>query len=338
MKAMRLHAPAPAENRPLRLEDVPVPEPGPGEVRIRVSMCGVCHTDLHTVEGDLTLPRLPIIPGHQIVGTIDALGEGVREFHPGQRVGVTWMHSGCGACEYCTRDLENLCPEARFTGLHADGGYAEFAIARAHWTYPLPDVFSDEHAAPLLCAGVIGFRSLRLSDIEPGGRLGLFGFGASAHVCIQIARHWDCEVYVFSRSAEHRRHAERLGAAWTGRAGDRPPALLDSAITFAPVGWIVHEALKTVRPGGTVAINAVHLTPIPETPYDLIYHERTLRTVANCTRRDAVEFLRAAAEIPVHTDVEVYPLEAANEVLLRVKRSEVCGAAVLRAAGADSNP
>ena len=329
MKAMVLRKARPIEEKPLEAVEVPAPTPGPDEIRIKVQACGVCHTDLHTVEGELTLPRLPVIPGHQIVGVVDQLGANVTRFRLGDRVGVAWLYSSCGQCDFCRRGLENLCDQARFTGLHADGGYAQYTVVPAAFAYPIPPGFPDLQAAPLLCAGVIGYRSLRLSEIQPGERLGLYGFGASAHVTIQVARHWGCEVFVFTRSEEHRQLARELGAAWVGGARDEPPALLDSAITFAPAGWIVLEALRVLRKGGTVAINAIHMSPIPEMKYSLIYGERTLRSVANMTRQDAEELLQLAAQIPIHTEVEVYPLAEANRVLQRLKDRQVRGAAVL---------
>jgi propanol-preferring alcohol dehydrogenase len=330
MKAMILREPRPAEENPLVAADLAVPEPGAGQVRVHVRACGVCHTDLHLVEGEIALPKLPVVPGHQIVGQVDALGEGVTRFAPGDRVGVPWLYSTCGQCENCRRGLENLCDNARFTGQHADGGFAEYMVVPAAFAYPIPGGFPDQQAAPLLCAGIIGYRSLRLSEIRPGGRLGLYGFGASAHVTIQVARHWGCEVYVFTRSEEHQRHALKLGATWVGQAQEVPPAELDSAITFAPAGWLVPEVLRNLRKGGTLAINAIHMSPIPEMPYSLLYGERTIRSVANSTRRDAEELLQLAAEIPIHTDVERYPLAEANAVLQRLKRSQIQGAAVLQ--------
>ncbi|MGD8491370.1 MAG: zinc-dependent alcohol dehydrogenase family protein [Anaerolineae bacterium] len=332
MKAMILQEARPVEEDPLSAVDLPVPEPEEGQIRLRIRACGVCHTDLHLVEGEIALPKLPVVPGHQVVAEVDALGPGVSQFSPGDRVGVPWLYSTCGKCDYCQRGLENLCDEARFTGQHVDGGFAEFMVVPAAFAYPIPDGFPDEQAAPLLCAGIIGYRSLRLSEIQPGGRLGLYGFGASAHVTIQVARHWDCEVYVFTRSAEHQRHALDLGAVWVGQAQDTPPAELDSAITFAPVGWLVPEVLRVLRKGGTLAINAIHMSPIPELPYSLLYGERTVRSVANSTRQDATELLQLAAEIPIHTDIERYPLAEANGVLQRLKRAEVQGAAVLEIA------
>jgi propanol-preferring alcohol dehydrogenase len=329
MKAMLLSAPAPIEASPLALDELPRPDPGPGQIRIRVRVCGVCHTDLHTVEGELALPKLPLVPGHQIVGIVDALGAGVTRFQVGDRVGVPWLHQACGACDYCQRGAENLCESAQFTGLHVDGGYAQYTLAPADFSYPIPDVFSDAEASPLLCAGIIGYRSLRLSEIQPGQRLGLYGFGASAHIAIQVARYWDCQVYVFTRTESHRQLARELGAVWVGDARDDPGVRLQGSITFAPVGWIVPEALRVLDKGGTLAINAIHMSPIPELPYRLIYHERTLRSVANSTRQDAEELLAVAAQIPIRTEVQTFPLEEANQALHALKASQIDGAAAL---------
>jgi propanol-preferring alcohol dehydrogenase len=330
MQAMILREAKPAEENPLIKANLPMPEPAAGQIRLQVHACGVCHTDLHLVEGEIALPKLPIVPGHQIVGQVDILGDGVARFAPGDRAGVPWLYSTCGICNYCQSGLENLCDNAHFTGQHVDGGFAEYMVVPAEFAYPIPQGFPDEQAAPLLCAGIIGYRALRLCEIEPGGRLGLYGFGASAHVTIQVARHWGCEVYVFTRSEDHRRHASELGASWVGRAQDTPPAELDSAITFAPAGWLVPEVLRVLRKGGTLAINAIHMSPVPELPYALLYGERTVRSVANSTRQDAEELLRLAAEIPIHTDVELSPLVEANAVLQRLKRAEIQGAAVLQ--------
>jgi propanol-preferring alcohol dehydrogenase len=334
MKAMILPAPRPAEEDPLVLADLPVPEPGPGEIRLRVRACAVCHTDLHLAEGEMATPKLPVVPGHQVVGVVDKLGEGVTRFDLGDRAGVPWLYWACGECDYCRRGQENLCDRARFTGQHVDGGFAETMVVPAAFACPIPAGFTDEQAAPLLCAGVIGYRSLRLCGIRPGGRLGLYGFGASAHVTIQVARHWGCEVYVFTRSQEHRHHALELGAAWVGAAEETPPHELDAAITFAPAGGLVPQALRVLRKAGTLAVNAIHLSPIPEMPYALLYGERTVRSVANATRRDAQELMQWAAEIPVHVDVELYPLSGANAVLRRLKRAEIRGSAVLQIATA----
>ncbi len=313
----------------MELADLPRPQPGPGEVRIRVRACGLCHTDLHTVEGDLALPKLPVVPGHQIVGIVEAQGEGAARFAVGERVGVPWLYRTCGRCEFCQHGLENLCERAQFTGLHADGGYAEAMVVHQDFAYPIPAGFSDVEAAPLLCAGIIGYRALRLSQVRPGQRLGLYGFGASAHVTIQVARHWGCPVYVFTRSEGHRRLAHELGAVWTGSAEDAPPEKMHASIIFAPAGGLVPQALRVLERGGTLALAGVTMTPIPELDYGLLYWERILRSVANFARRDADELLRIAAEIPIHTTVQAFPLDAANEALLALKRSEIDGAGVL---------
>ncbi len=329
MKTMRLFEPQAAEANPLRPVDLPRPEPGPGQVRLDLRVCGVCHTDLHTVEGDIHPTELPRTPGHQVVGVIDAVGPGVLETRIGERVGVPWLYQACGVCEFCRRGEENLCPEARFTGFHVDGGFAEAMLARADYVLPIPPDLSDEQAAPLLCAGIIGYRSLRKADLRPGERLGLVGFGASAHLAIQVARHWGCEVYVFTRSDAHRRHAAELGAAWVGGAEDRAPEPLDRAVIFAPAGGLVPSILAKLRPGGTLAINAIHMSPIPKFPYNLIYGERTLRSVANATYQDGVDFLRLAVEVPVMATVASYPLKAVNQALLDLKHSKINGEAVL---------
>jgi len=332
MRAMRLLEQRPAEENPLVLKDLAIPEPGPGQARLRVHICGVCHTDLHTVEGDIHPSQLPITPGHQVVAAVDALGPDQPEskgLQVGDRVGVPWLYQADGTCEFCRRGQENLCPNACFTGFHVDGGYAEYMIADSRYVLPIPESISDEQAAPLLCAGIIGYRSLHQADLQPGERLGLVGFGASAHLAIQVARHWNCEVYVFTRSAEHRRHAEELGAVWTGGAQDRPPQELDRAVIFAPAGRLVPMILEKLRPGGTLAINAVHMSPLPEMPYNLIYGERTLRSVANATYKDGEEFLKLAAEIPVQATVNTYSLEDANLALQDLKHSRINGEAIL---------
>jgi propanol-preferring alcohol dehydrogenase len=330
MRAMLLTKAKPAEESPLHKADLPDPAPGPGEIRVRVRVCGVCHTDLHVVEGDLRLPKLPLVPGHQIVGVVEALGPAVREFKEGDRVGIPWLYSTCGHCVYCTKGLENLCESPRFTGYHVDGGYAEAVVVPAAFAYEIPKTFSDVEAAPLLCAGIIGYRSLRLSDAQPGERLGLYGFGASAHIVIQLARHMNCEVYVFTRSSAHRELALALGAAWAGAAKDAPPAPLDCAIIFAPAGALVPEALRVLRKGGTVALAGITMSPIPEMDYGLIYHERIIRSVANSTRQDARDLLRLAAEIPVRTEVQQFSLSEANQALQALKHSQIRGAGVLK--------
>lgn len=331
MKAMVLSGFKPVEERPLRLQEVDLPVPGPGEILLRINYCGVCHTDLHTVEGELPTMALPRIPGHQVVGTVEQMGEETSLFHRGDRVGVAWLYSSCGRCRFCRSGRENLCQEAKFTGYHVDGGYAEYMVVPENFAYELPDDFPDEQAAPLLCAGIIGYRALRLSRIKPGEKLGLFGFGASAHVTIQVARHWGCRVYVFSRSEEHRRHALKLGAYWVGAPNDMPPEKLDSSIVFAPAGEVARQALRVIDRGGTVALAGIYMTPIPELDYEKeLYFEKALKSVANATRQDGVEFLKIAAEIPIRTDIQIYPLEKANEALLDVKHSRINGAAVLK--------
>ena len=333
MKAIRVVQQAPLHPGSLQLAELPLPEPGAGRVRLRVLACGVCHTDLHIVEGDIHPPRLPLTPGHQVVGMVDALGVGDSGgLRIGDRVGVPWLHQTCGQCDFCCRGQENLCPLARFTGFHVDGGFAEYILAAASGVLPLPVAITDEQAAPLLCAGIIGYRALRLADLQPGERLGLVGFGASAHLAIQLAHFWGCQIYVFTRSAAHRQHALELGAAWVGEAGESPPHALDRAVIFAPSGSLVPRTLEVLRPGGTLAINAIHMTPIPELPYSLIYGERTLRSVANATRQDGVEFLELAAHIPLHADVSLYTLQDANHALRDLKDSRINGEAVLQIA------
>ena len=328
MRAMSLAATARAEERPLAPVEAEAPRPGPGEVAVAVEACGVCRTDLHILEGEVPA-RLPIVPGHQAAGRVAAVGPGVTGFSPGDPVGVGWIASTCGRCRFCRSERENLCPDATFTGRDRDGGYADALTADARWVYRLPAGFSAADAAPLLCAGIIGYRSLRLSGIAPGGRLGLFGFGASAHLAIQVARNRGCAVYAFTREAPHRELALRMGAAWAGDTFDDPGVCLDAAVTFAPAGDVVLAALSRVDRGGTVAVNAIHMDPLPPIPYEKLYGERVVRSVMNYTRRDAEEFLALAARIPVRAETEVFPLERAGEALLRVKRGEVRGAAVL---------
>ena len=285
MRAVRLHEPQPVENKPLVLEEVPDPVAGPGQIRLRVRACGICHTDLHTIERELTLPRLPLIPGHQVVGVVDAVGEGVTALKVGDRVGVPWLYRTCGNLSLLRERQKNLCKQAEFTGLHVDGGYAQYMIAEEDFAYRLPEGYDDLQIAPLLCAGIIGYRALHVSEAHHGGRLGLYGFGASAHITIQIARYWGCEVYVFTRSDAHRRLARDLGAAWVGGVEDTPPHPMDSSIIFAPAGQLVPEALHVLDRGGTLALAGIYMTQIPALAYDSIYWERTLRTVANSTRR-----------------------------------------------------
>jgi alcohol dehydrogenase, propanol-preferring len=329
MKACVLHAPAAVTTNPLEFTDVPVPEPGRGEVRVRVSACGVCRTDLHVVEGELPARESPIIPGHQAVGIIDKLGEGARRRKIGERVGIPWLHHTDGTCEFCRSGRENLCDNPRFTGYTDDGGYAEYTIAPEDFVYSLPQALSDEQAAPLLCAGIIGFRCLRLSGVKAGSRLAFYGFGAAAHVAIQLARHWGVEVYAATRGEKHRQLAKDLGARWVGEAADTPPVKLDAAIIFAPAGELVPPALEALKKGGTLVLGGIHMSPIPSFNYDLLYGERLIRSVANNTRQDGEDFLRIAAEIPVRTQVTIYPLREANRALNDLKSDRVNGAAVL---------
>ncbi len=329
MLVQELARPAAIADRPLTLVDRPARRPGPGEIAVDVSCCGVCRTDLQLVEGDLAAHRLPVVPGHQVVGHVRAVGEGVERWRLGDRVGVAWLGGSCGTCRPCRAGRENLCADAEFTGWDRDGGYGESVVARADFVFPIPEGFTDHHAAPLLCGGVIGYRALHVAGVEPGSRLGLYGFGASALLTIQVARHWGCAVYVTTRSATERARALDLGAAWAGSYADRPPVALDAAITFAPVGSVVIAALDALAPGGTVAVNAIHLDRIPEFDYGLLWLERGVRSVANFTRRDAEEFLALAAEIPIRPVVDLYPLAMANEALEVVKRGAVAGAAVL---------
>lgn len=330
MRAVRLTHQAPIEEHPLEVVDLQRPEPSRGQLLLKVRLCGICHTDLHTVEGDIHPPSLPVTPGHQVVGQVEALGEGVEGWQVGDRVGVPWLHDADGTCEFCRRGQENLCPQARFTGFDVDGGYAEAMLASAEYALHLPQSLDDETAAPLLCAGIIGYRSLRQAELQPGERLGLAGFGASAHLAIQVARYWGCPVSVFTRSENHRELALQLGAEWAGGADDEPPHPLDRIVTFAPVGTLVPKMLAKLRPGGTLAINAIHMSPIPEFGYDLIYGERTLRSVTNLTRQDGDEFLSLAAEIPIRPTVKMYPLADANQALEDLKYSRIDGAAVLQ--------
>ena len=330
MRAMVLERQAEPEQDPLSLCEVATPAPEAGQIRVRVSVCAVCHTDLHIVEGDLPLHKQPVIPGHQIVGVVDALGQGAKAFKAGDRVGIPWLNWTCGECGYCRRGHENLCERARFTGWDVDGGYAEYVVVPEEYAYALPKSFTDENAAPLLCAGIIGYRSYRLSNARKGERLGLYGFGASAHIVLQFARHLGNECYVFTRTPAHAELAKELGAVWVGRAEEMPPAKLDCAIVFAPAGHIVPLALRAVRKGGTIACAGITMSPIPQLDYADLYHERVLRSVANSTRRDAREFLQLAAGVPVRTEIELFPLEQANRAIAAMKHSRVQGAAVLK--------
>jgi alcohol dehydrogenase, propanol-preferring len=328
MLAAVLTTPQPVGKRPLEIRQVPAPEPGAGQVLLRVRACGVCRTDLHIVEGELPPVRPDIIPGHQIVGEI--AGAGTRELPPGTRVGVSWMGGIDGTCYYCRHGWENLCDAPTFTGYSVNGGYAEYALARADFVFALPPALDDLDAAPLLCAGIIGFRSLRIAGVEPGDRVGLFGFGASAHLAIAVLRAWKCDVYVSTRGASHRALADSLGAVWVGSERDQPPAPLDRAVTFAPSGDVVIAALASLRKGGVLAINAIHLDRVPQFDYDkLLWGERQIRSVANMTRADARDFLKVAAEIGLRPKVTTFSLEHANEALQAVKSDAIDGAAVI---------
>lgn len=330
MQAQILKQAKSVEQNPLEFADVPTPLPRAHEIRIKISVCGLCHTDLHTVEGEIALPKLPLIPGHQIVGVVDQLGQGATRYVMGERVGVPWLNWTDGTCDFCRRGQENLCDQARFTGQHVDGGYAEYTIVDENFAFRIPAIFSDAQAAPLLCGGVIGYRALRLSDLQPGERIGLYGFGNSAHIALQIARHWQCEVYVFTRAKEHQTLAEQLGATWVSRSTDTPPKKIDRAIIFAPVGSLVIDALRVMRKGGTVALAGIYSSPIPAIDYNLLYHERTIRSVANNTRQDAEDLLKVAAAIPVRTEIEIFPLREANRALQLLKQSKIRGAGVLQ--------
>jgi alcohol dehydrogenase, propanol-preferring len=329
MKAHQLRSPGPVDTSPLSLVEVPTPVPADDQLLIRVRTCGICHTDLHIVEGELPLPRLPLTPGHQIVGIIERAGSSVTAFHQGDRVGVPWLFHTCGVCPFCRSGRENLCDRGMFTGYHVDGGYAEFMVVGEKFAYRIPDAYSDIHAAPLLCAGVIGFRALRLSEMRPGGRLGIYGFGASAHIAMQIALHRGAEVMVFTRSKNHQKAAEQLGARWVGTAESAPPARLDAAVIFAPAGPLVKSALKVLEKGGTIALAGIHMSPIPELEYTLLYGERTVRSVANSTREDVADLLAAAEEAGVTTEVESFSFGEANLALQRLKNSGITASAAL---------
>src|SRR5690242_19686956 len=326
MKACLLSAPARIETNPLQFADVPVPKPGAGEVLIRVRACGVCRTDLHVIEGELPPRKSPVIPGHQVVGVVEKAGKNARRFAMRARVGIAWVNKTDGTCEYCRAGAENLCDRPEFTGYSVNGGYAEYIVAPENFAYAIPEGFPDEQAAPLLCAGIIGFRCLRLSAIKPGGRLGFYGFGAAAHVAIQVALHWNVEVYAMTRDVRHQKLAMELGAKWAGGTFDQPPVKLDAAIVFAPAGEIVPAALKALRKGGTLTLAGIHMSPIPSFDYDLLYEERVIRSVANNTRQDGHDFLRVAAEFPIRTHVQIFPLNEANRALNALKNDAIPGA------------
>ena len=330
MRAMVLSRQGRIESSPLASSMCPLPEPGPGEVRVRVRACGVCRTDLHVVEGDLRPRRLPVIPGHQVVGIVDARGVGATRFQIGDRVGIAWLRSTCGRCRFCLAGRENLCAESTYTGWTHDGGYAEQACVPEAFAYAIPPGFDDAEATPLLCAGIIGYRALRRSQVPRGGRLGLYGFGSSAHITLQVALHWGCEVYVITREEERRRLALVLGAAWAGPAEEPPPKVLDSAIIFAPVGSLVPVALRALDKGGTVALAGIHMSDIPAMAYEPhLFWEKTLQSVTANTRADGDALLAEAAAAPIKPHVTHYPLADANRALAAVKSSEVEASAVL---------
>jgi len=318
-----------SDNR-LELRERAVPKPEADQVLVKIHVCGVCRTDLHVVEGELPGITLPLIPGHQAVGTVVQIGRDVQDVHEGDRVGLAWLQGTCNRCDFCTNGRENLCETARFTGYQVDGGYAEYTVLPERFAYPIPPVFSNEEAAPLLCAGIIGYRALRLSGIKPGQRLGLYGFGASAHIAIQIARHWGCQVYVSSLKVEHQELARQLGAVWIGGATEMPPDRLHGSIIFAPAGELVPSALRALERGGTLALAGIHMSPIPSLDYDReVFGERVIRSVTANTRQDGIDLLREAAAIPIKPHTVRFPLEQANRALQELKAGRFQGAAVL---------
>jgi len=331
MKAMVLREISPVEKEPLRMADLPKPVPGPKQILVRVSSCGVCHTELDEIEGRVQT-RLPVVLGHEIVGRVENSGPGTATFKAGDRVGIAWINSACGKCHFCREGSENLCPEFKGTGCHADGGYAQYAAISEDFAYWVPERFSDSEATPLLCAGAIGYRDLRLSGIGKGQALGLFGFGASAHIVIQVARYWGCEIFVFTRSEAHRHLAKKLGALWTGSPEDPPPKKMNSAIDFTPVGETVVHALKALEKGGRLVIAVIRKrNPIPPLDYaSLLWDEREIKSVANITRKDVQEFLPLAAEIPILPEIQEFQLGEANRALILLKQGKIQGAAALR--------
>lgn len=330
MKAQVLSRPASIDSAPLELRELPVPEPAAHEVRVRIEACGICRTDLHVVEGELPPQTAHIVPGHQVVGTVDRRGAGAARFREGDRIGIAWLRSTCGTCRYCRAGNENLCPQARFTGYHANGGYAEYALVHEDFAYAIPSALQSAAATPLLCAGIIGYRALRRADIRPGCRLGLYGFGSSAHIAIQVARHLGCTVYVMTRDERHQALARDLGAAWTGGADAAPPEPLDSAVLFAPVGHLVPPALEALDQGGTLALAGIYLSDIPSLNYERhLFHEKNLRSVTANTRADGEELLRIAAEIPIRPHTTSFPLRDANRALQQLKHDGLQGSGVL---------
>jgi propanol-preferring alcohol dehydrogenase len=330
MKAMLLSGVGPISGSPLALAELPSPAPGPGEVRVKVSACGVCRTDLHVIEGDLPPVRLPLVPGHQIVGTVDLRGEGAERFPPGARVGIAWLRRTCGSCAFCEAGKENLCETPLFTGYHRDGGFAEFAVVPEAFAYALPPAFSDAEAAPLLCAGIIGYRALRRADLPPGGRLALYGFGSSAHIVIQLALHRGCEVLVCTRGERHRKLALEMGASWAGDDPAEMPVAADSAILFAPAGELIPPAMRALKKGGTLSLAGIHMSDVPSMNYDeCLFYEKNLRSVTANTRQDGEDLLREAARHPIRPKVTLFPLEEANRALQMLKADEIQGTGVL---------
>ncbi len=330
MKAMVLAANAAIETAPLKLEDLPDPVPGAGQVRLKVRCCAICRTDLHVIEGELPPRKLPLVPGHQIVGTVDQLGQGCRRLAVGQRIGVAWLRHTCGRCRFCTTGRENLCADQRFTGYHADGGYAEYALVAEDFAYPLPGGFGDLEAAPLLCAGIVGYRALKRCNLPEGGTLAIYGFGSSAHVIMQIALHRGCRVYVVTRDARHQRLAAEMGAAWVGGSASGLPAAVDSAIVFAPAGELVPAALSKLDKGGTVALAGIYMTPVPQMDYtQCLFYERDVRSVTANTRADGRELLELAGSIPLRPRTVSYRLDQANQALGDLKADRISGTGVL---------
>ncbi len=328
VKAVILNQAARIEDVALHAKDVDIPQAGPGDVLIRVKACGLCRTDLHIIEGDLPQRKLPVIPGHQVIGVVEQMGHEVSGVRPGDRVGVAWLNWTCGACGFCKSGRENLCTRAKFTGYDVDGGYAEYLSAPAYFVYRIPESFSDEHAAPLLCGGVIGYRALKLSQVGPGQSLGLYGFGSSAHIVLQLARYLNCRVFVFTRSAEHQEMAMEMGVEWAGTAADRSPEKMDASIIFAPAGELVPQALSSIKKGGALVLAGVTMSRIPEMPYQLLYGERSVRSVANATRRDAIELLDIADQAQIETQIQTFSLQQAGEALRLLKAGKINGSGV----------
>jgi propanol-preferring alcohol dehydrogenase len=331
MRAMAVETPAPIEANPLQSLEMERPQPGPGELLVQVRVCGVCRTDLHVAEGDLPARHQRMIPGHEVVGEVVELGEGCRRFDRGARVGIAWLRQTCGICAYCRRGRENLCPHARFTGWDQNGGYAQWTTVREDFAYPLPPTIPDYQLAPLLCAGIIGYRAIKRAEVQPGATVGMYGFGGSAHLALQVLQHWKCRVFVMTRGGQHQELAKEMGAEWIGSAEEPPPAPLDSAILFAPAGNLVLPALQALDRGGILAVAGIYLSPIPSLDYERhLFYEKELRSVTANTRRDGEEFLKIAGEIPIRTHVVPMALEQANRALQMLKHDELAGAAVLR--------